>query len=51
MKQTENNVNMGPVKNPELEKVITELKEGSTPEKQVALIEAAADQVLSAEYQ
>jgi hypothetical protein len=40
MKQTENKVNMGPVKNPELEKVITELKEGSTPEKQVALIEA-----------
>ena len=40
MKPEENNVKMEPVHNPELEKVITDLKEGATPEKQVALIEA-----------
>jgi hypothetical protein len=40
MKPTENKFNIPPVHNPELEKVIKELKQGNTPENQAALIEA-----------
>jgi len=40
MKPTENKVNIAPVHNPELEKVINDLKEGGTPEKQAALLDA-----------
>lgn len=40
MKPTETKVNLAPVHNPELEKAIKDLKEGGTPEKQVALMEA-----------
>lgn len=40
MKPNENKPNLGPIKNTELEKVIQDLKQGSSPEKQVALIEA-----------
>lgn len=40
MKPAEKKVNLAPIKNPELEKVIQDLKAGSAPEKQVALMEA-----------
>lgn len=40
MNSRENNPKMAPVHNPELEKVIQDLKTGGTPEKQAALVEA-----------